>query len=70
LRLTGVPVTMLRRVVVLEAAAPFLVSAVASAGTGLLAAELFLQAQLRVSMRWPAGSTASSSLLESPPPWW
>ncbi len=55
LRLTGVPLAMLRRVVVLEAAVPLLVAAVASAGIGLLAAELFLQAQLSVSLRWPGG---------------
>ena len=53
LRLTGVPVTMLRRVVALEAGVPLLVAAAASAGIGLLAAELFLQAQLKVSLRWP-----------------
>jgi len=53
LRLTGVPVATLRRVVTLEAAVPLLVAAVVSAGVGLLAAELFLQAQLSVSLRWP-----------------
>lgn len=53
LRLTGVPVTMLRRVVALEAALPLLVAAVVSIGVGLLGAELFLRAQLDVSLRWP-----------------
>ena len=55
LRLTGVPVATLRRVVALEAALPLLVAAVASAGVGLSAAELFLRAQLSVSLRWPGG---------------
>ncbi len=55
LRLSGVPVAMLRRVVALEAALPLLVAAVASAGFGLLGAELFLRAQLSVSLRWPGG---------------
>lgn len=55
LRLTGVPVAILRRVVTLEAAVPLLVAAVASVGVGLLGAELFLRAQLAVSLRWPGG---------------
>jgi hypothetical protein len=55
LRLSGVPVAMLRRVVALEAAVPLLVASVASAGVGLLGAELFLRAQLSVSLRWPGG---------------
>jgi hypothetical protein len=53
LRLTGVPVGMLRRIVALEAALPLLVAAVLSAATGLLGAELFLRSQLSVSLRWP-----------------
>lgn len=53
LRLTGVPVVMLRRVVALEAALPLLVAAVVSAGVGLLGAELFLRPQLSVPLRWP-----------------
>ena len=44
---------MLRRVVALEAAVPLLVAAVASVGVGLLGAELFLRAQLSVSLHWP-----------------
>ena len=55
LRLTGVSVAMLRRIVALEAALPLLVAAIASAGLGLLGAELFLRAQLSVSLRWPGG---------------
>jgi hypothetical protein len=55
LRLSGVPVAMLRRVVALEAALPLLVASIASAGVGLFGAELFLRAQLSVSLRWPGG---------------
>ena len=53
LRLTGVPITMLRRVVALEAAVPLVVAAILAAGVGLLGAELFLRSTLRVSLRWP-----------------
>ena len=53
LRLTGVPVGMLRRIVALEAALPLLAAAVLSAAAGLLGAELFLRSQLSVSLRWP-----------------
>lgn len=53
LRLTGVPVFVLRRVVALEAALPLVVAAVLSAATGLLGAELFLRSQLNVSLQWP-----------------
>ena len=55
LRLSGVPVATLRRVVALEAALPLLVASIASAGVGLFGAELFLRAQLSVSLRWPGG---------------
>jgi len=53
LRLTGVPLGMLRRVVALESAVPLIVSAAISAGVGLLGANLFLQAQFGVSLRSP-----------------
>jgi hypothetical protein len=53
LRLTGVPVSILRRVVALETVLPLLAVAVVSAGVGLLGAELFLRPQLSVSLRWP-----------------
>jgi hypothetical protein len=53
LRLTGVPLSVLRRIVALEAALPLLAVAVVSAATGLLGAELFLRSQLSVSLRWP-----------------
>lgn len=55
LRLTGAPLGVLRRVVALEAALPLLLVAVAAAGTGLLAAHLFLRSQLDESLR-PPGS--------------
>jgi predicted lysophospholipase L1 biosynthesis ABC-type transport system permease subunit len=53
LRLTGVPLGMLRRVVTWESAVPLIVSAAISAGAGLLGATLFLQAQFGVSLRSP-----------------
>jgi hypothetical protein len=53
LRLTGVPVAVLRRVVTLESAVPLVVVAVASAGIGLLASDLFLKSQLGVTLRFP-----------------
>ena len=53
LRLTGVPLSLLRRVVALEGVVPLLVSAVVSAGAGFAAAALFLQSQLDYSLRAP-----------------
>lgn len=53
LRLTGTPLAVLRRVVTLEAAAPLLITAVVSAGAGLLAAHLFVHAQLGEPLRLP-----------------
>jgi hypothetical protein len=53
LRLTGAPLSMLRRVIGLEAAAPMLLTAVASVGAGLLAAYLFLRAQLGETLQAP-----------------
>ena len=53
LRLTGVPIAILRRVVAIEAALPLIAAAVVSAGVGLLGAQLFLSPQLSVSLRWP-----------------
>jgi hypothetical protein len=53
LRLTGVPLAMLRRVVALEAAVPLLVTAVVSAGAGLVTAALFLRAQLDQTLQPP-----------------
>jgi predicted lysophospholipase L1 biosynthesis ABC-type transport system permease subunit len=54
LRLTGAPLSMLRRAVTLEAAAPLLITAVVSAGAGLLAAHLFLRAQLHETIQPPS----------------
>jgi hypothetical protein len=53
LRLTGVPLGVLRRVVALESAAPLLVAAVVAAGTGFLAAHLFLAAEMDYAVRPP-----------------
>ena len=53
LRLTGVPVALLRRVVGFEAVVPLLISVVVSAGTGLVAAALFLRAQLDQTLQLP-----------------
>jgi predicted lysophospholipase L1 biosynthesis ABC-type transport system permease subunit len=53
LRLTGAPLTMLRRVVTIESAVPLLISAAVAIGTGFLAAYLFLRAQLDETLRAP-----------------
>ena len=53
LRLTGVPLSMLRRLVVLESAVPLLVAAAVSIAAGFLAAELFVEAQLGYSLQPP-----------------
>jgi hypothetical protein len=53
LRLTGAPLSMLRRVVALESAVPLLVLAVVSTATGFLAAGLFLSAQLSETLAPP-----------------
>jgi hypothetical protein len=54
LRLSGSPLGMLRKVVTLEAAGPLLISAVVSAGAGLLSAHLFLRAQLHETLQPPS----------------
>ncbi|MEN3305557.1 MAG: hypothetical protein V7603_1759 [Micromonosporaceae bacterium] len=53
LRLSGVPVRVLRRVVALESAVPLLVAAVVAIGAGFLAAQLFLRAQMDYTLRPP-----------------
>ena len=53
LRLTGVSLSTLRRVVGLEAALPLLVVSVLAAGMGFLAAGLFLTSQLNEALRAP-----------------
>ncbi|HKD96781.1 MAG TPA: FtsX-like permease family protein [Micromonosporaceae bacterium] len=54
LRLTGVPLRVLRRVVALENAVPLLLVAVVAVGFGLLAADLFLRAQMGYPLRPPS----------------
>lgn len=53
LRLSGVPLSTLRRVVLLESAAPLLIVAALAIGLGFLTAQLFLQAQFDYSIRAP-----------------
>jgi len=53
LRLTGTPLGVLRHVVALETALPLLLVAATAAGNGLLAAHLFLRAQLDESLQPP-----------------
>ena len=53
LRLSGVPLGLLRRVVGLETGLPLLAGAVVSVGIGFLAANLFLRAQLDQTLRPP-----------------
>lgn len=56
LRLTGVPVNVLRRVVTLETAAPLAAIALGSAAIGFVAADLFLRSQLGLTVRLPGPS--------------
>jgi hypothetical protein len=74
LRLTGTPLALLRRVVLMESAVPLLVTAAVSAGAGLLAAHLFLRAQLDETLQPPraeyyllvlAGIVASLAVIAS-----
>lgn len=74
LRLAGTPLGTLRRVITLEAAAPLLITAMVSAGAGLLAAHLFLRAQLEQTLQPPslsyyllilAGLVASLAIIAS-----
>ncbi|HEY2671704.1 MAG TPA: FtsX-like permease family protein [Rugosimonospora sp.] len=53
LRLTGVPLGMLRRVIAMETAVPLLVIAVVATGTGFVAAQLFLKAQMHYNLQPP-----------------
>jgi hypothetical protein len=53
LRLSGVPINVMRRVVLLESAIPLLVSAVVAIGAGFLAADLFVRAQLGYTLTAP-----------------
>ncbi len=74
LRLTGAPLSLLRRVIALESAVPLLVIAVISTATGFLAAQLFLTSQLGYSLLPPgpgyylivlAGLAASLGIIAS-----
>jgi hypothetical protein len=56
LRLTGAPLRVLRRVVALESVVPLLIVAVVATGTGLLAAQLFLRAQMDYALRPPGAA--------------
>lgn len=53
LRLSGVPVSVLRRVVALESVVPMLTVAVVAIGMGFLAAQLFLRAQMDYTLIAP-----------------
>jgi len=53
LRLSGVPLRVLRRVVALESAVPLLAVSVVAIGAGLVAAQLFLRAQMDYTFRPP-----------------
>ena len=53
LRLTGVPVRVLRRVIALESAVPMLTVAVVAISMGFLAAQLFLRAQMEYTLIAP-----------------
>jgi len=53
LRLTGVPLATLRRVVLLESLVPLLTVAVLASVAGFVAAHLFLEAQMRYAVRPP-----------------
>jgi hypothetical protein len=56
LRLTGVPVAVLRAVVGLESAVPLLIVAAVATGAGFLAAQLYLATQLGYSLVPPSGA--------------
>ncbi|MEU8233548.1 FtsX-like permease family protein [Actinoplanes sp. NPDC048967] len=77
LRLTGVPLGTLRRVVALESVTPLVIAATVALGSGLLAAHLFLTAQMRLSLSPPgisfyvivvAGLAASLAVIASTMP--
>jgi hypothetical protein len=74
LRLTGAPLRVLRRVVALESAVPLLIAALVAIGTGFVAAQLFLRAQMDYTLRPPgvayyvivlAGLVASLGIIAS-----
>ncbi|MDN3352295.1 FtsX-like permease family protein [Actinomadura sp. DC4] len=63
LRLTGVSLGTLRRVVALETTVPLLAVAVVAIGSGFLAAHLFLESQLDYSLRAPGAAYYVTTLL-------
>jgi hypothetical protein len=68
LRLTGVSLSTLRRVVALESATPLLMAALVAIGAGLLSAHLFLRAQMNYSLAAPGAPyfvTVAAGLLVS-----
>jgi len=74
LRLTGVQLRVLRRLVAVESAVPLVIAAVVATGTGFLAAQLFLTAQMDYALRPPgaeyyvlvlAGLAASLGIIAS-----
>ena len=74
LRLTGVSLGTLRRVVALESVTPLLIAAAVALGAGLLAAGLFLRAQMDLALALPgpvfyaivgAGLIASLAIIAS-----
>jgi hypothetical protein len=74
LRLSGAPLRVLRRVVAFESAVPLLIVAAVAIGTGFLAAQLFLTAQMGYTLRPPgagyylivlAGLAASLGIIAS-----
>ena len=56
LRLTGVSLGTLRRMVALESVIPLLSAALVSVGAGFACAHLFLRAQMELSLRSPGGA--------------
>lgn len=55
LRLSGVSVALLRRVIGAESGLPLVVIALGATGIGLLTAELFLRSQLQTTLAFPGG---------------
>lgn len=56
LRLSGTPLTLLRRIVAMETVVPLLLSAVVAAGVGFLTAFLFLRAQMGLTLQPPGAA--------------
>ncbi|ADU08710.1 protein of unknown function DUF214 [Micromonospora sp. L5] len=63
LRLSGAPVRLLRRVVAVESVVPLLTVAVVAVGMGLVAAQLFLRAQMQYDLRLPGIGFAAVTAL-------